>query len=348
MKVDENIGKVIKCNNGAVIHLLGKGSKKGLYLSVCETCARKDPELHGFIVERSLTVIKNTNSTKCGCTSSVKYSELQNRVYLKRLNDDINNTFTVITKSIENRKSDILMYCSRHDFNFKTNITKIREGGYHCKLCKKDAMHRHVQNKKIHNLVAGVGINDSDYQVMVYEDNKVVWTCPFYLLWRGMITRCYTNNKTYDNVTVCEEWHIFSNFKEWMQSQDWEGKHLDKDIMSILNGSPKQYNPSNCLFVPAEVNSFFTKYKNKEFVTGANWCNHARKYRAKGYRKGRHYFLGLFNNPESAHKAWQEWKINILRDIRDGQECVKVKDALDRCVQKMQYEIDNNLITTWL
>lgn len=50
-------------------------------------------------------------------------------------------------------------------------------------------------------MVYGVGINDADYQVQVYdkvrlEDGTIyrrnAWCCPFYRKWRSMLERCYS------------------------------------------------------------------------------------------------------------------------------------------------------------
>lgn len=109
------------------------------------------------------------------------------------------------------------------------------------------------------NLVGGVGVNDSTYPVTVYEGRKQVWMCPFYKCWKSMLIR--TNNKialehrpNYKNVTVCKEWLTFSNFRNWMVDQDWEGNVLDKD----LSGN-NEYSPENCNFISQRLNSFISK-----------------------------------------------------------------------------------------
>ena len=116
-------------------------------------------------------------------------------------------------------------------------------------------------------LVHGVGINDADYitnvtEFVVGNDGKrrqrVVWRCPFYQKWKGMLERSYSEKfkskwTTYKDVTVCKEWHLFSNFKSWMETQDWGGKQLDKDV--LLQGN-KIYCPHACVFVSRQVNMF--------------------------------------------------------------------------------------------
>jgi hypothetical protein len=46
-----------------------------------------------------------------------------------------------------------------------------------------------------------------------------------------MVQSCYdpywlNDNQDDRDATVCDEWKSFSTFKEWMETQDWEGKVL--------------------------------------------------------------------------------------------------------------------------
>lgn len=76
-----------------------------------------------------------------------------------------------------------------------------------------------------------------------------------------MFRRCYSSkykikNETYKNVLCCEEWLLFSNFKSWMEKQEWKGRQLDKDLLSYKN---EVYSPNLCIFVPKEINTFMIK-----------------------------------------------------------------------------------------
>lgn len=101
--------------------------------------------------------------------------------------------------------------------------------------------------------VQGVGIMDADYIVDVREywvengkrKSRLVWSCPFHRKWSDMLVRCYSPKRleyrqSYAGCYVCDEWLTFSNFKSWMEKQDWEGKHLDKDL---LQTGSKVYSP---------------------------------------------------------------------------------------------------------
>ena len=107
---------------------------------------------------------------------------------------------------------------------------------------------------KIGKLVYGVGINDAEYVVVKREEvgnvdgkrkRKTVWRCPFYKTWSSMLRRCYSTKyqercPTYMGCSVSEEWHTFSVFRNWMESQDWQDTQLDKDL--LVEGN-KVYSP---------------------------------------------------------------------------------------------------------
>lgn len=105
----------------------------------------------------------------------------------------------------------------------------------------------HTRHKP--KLVQGIGINDVNYPVQIYESvngvNRRVWICPVYRVWVNMLKRCYGSNDTdyyfsYHGCTVTLEWHVFSQFRAWVVRQDYEAKELDKDILFPGN---KVYSP---------------------------------------------------------------------------------------------------------
>jgi hypothetical protein len=78
-------------------------------------------------------------------------------------------------------------------------------------------------------LVCGVGINDASYEVYQKVDGIKV-ACPFYVKWKSMLERVYVEKNlvkrpSYRNCSVVKDWLRFSAFKEWMQQQNWQGKH---------------------------------------------------------------------------------------------------------------------------
>lgn len=187
-------------------------------------------------------------------------------------------------------------------------------------------------------LVVGVGINDAEYRIVRKETystadgirkQRTVWFCPFYARWSRMLERCYydktiPSRPTYRDCSVCEEWLTFSNFRGWMEKQDWEGKQLDKDILFIGN---KVYSPETCVFVDREVNSFITESAaaRGKYKIGVSWDKQLRKFKAVCGRGG---YLGYYDTEAEAHKAWLTCKLEQAKILAAGQTDPRVAEAL--------------------
>ena len=112
--------------------------------------------------------------------------------------------------------------------------------------------------KQTKRLVYGVGVNNLNEPVKI--NRKVL---KFYDVWKAMIRRCYSEKShikrpTYIGCSVCDEWLILSNFKEWFNIHYREGMELDKDIFIPGN---RVYSPETCRFVPGYINSLMTDAK---------------------------------------------------------------------------------------
>jgi hypothetical protein len=189
-----------------------------------------------------------------------------------------------------------------------------------------------VKNKKIF----GIGVNDADYNVqnMSVVNGKVVriTTCPYYERWYDMFRRVYgrsLNRKfnTYSDLEVCKEWQIFSNFKTWMESQEWEGKFLDKYVLSALTGF-KSYGPECCAFVSMELNGFFVLRGNDRGLYPVGVSKKGDKYSARLNKGDNRVWLGVYNTPEQAHKAWQLAKYNYGVELLKKQTDTRVISAM--------------------
>lgn len=181
-------------------------------------------------------------------------------------------------------------------------------------------------------LVRGIGINDADYAVCETINGKKTM-CHYYSVWVDMFTRCYSDKyhkkkPTYIGCTVAEEWHKFSNFKKWMEKQDWQGKQLDKDVLCVGN---KIYSSENCVFVSALVNSMLTHVRTTkgEYPVGVNYndsCNN--KFMARCHIDGKRKHLGRFATPEEAGKAYKTAKSNEINRIALQQGDERIKNGL--------------------
>ena len=185
-------------------------------------------------------------------------------------------------------------------------------------------------------LICGVGVNDAEYKIAKTKklDGKrvVVWMCPFYSKWICMIGRCYSSKfhekrPTYADCKVCDEWLTFSNFKAWMEKQEWQGKELDKDILVTGN---RVYCKERCMFVDKPINSFFQKPKKSDLLEGVSYFSRDSNYRAQCENPftGKNEHLGYFNCEKSAHQAWRKRKHEIAILLAKSQKDTRVIKAL--------------------
>lgn len=158
-----------------------------------------------------------------------------------------------------------------------------------------------------------------------------------YTTWYNMMKRCYSRefldgNPTYEGCKVCDEWHNFQSFAEWLTKQkNWgkAGYDLDKDLKIIGN---KVYGPDFCSLVPHEVNSVLGRKtfrkKKEEAPDGVSWDAAKRKYIAQCWNgNGKNIHIGRFDCKFQAHDLYKKFKERIVREVAD-----RFKEDLDVCV----------------
>ena len=192
-------------------------------------------------------------------------------------------------------------------------------------------------------LVYGIGVNDADYVVQKKETvgcangvrkQKLVWECPYYRTWTSMLRRCYSTkfqerNPTYKGCSVSEEWLRFSNFKRWMETKDFEGMQLDKDLLFEGN---KVYSDKTCVFVASMVNSFTidSGASRGECLLGVSWNKRVGKFVSRcrnPFTKEREY-LGYFPCELEAHQTWLKRKLELAHQLAAEQTDERVAKAL--------------------
>ena len=196
-------------------------------------------------------------------------------------------------------------------------------------------------------LVYGVGINDLPYRTQVWEyvtENggkrvrKLVFQCPYYSSWKHMLERCYSekhleSRPSYIGTSVCSEWVYASEFKRWMEQQDWSGKCLDKDIISP--GS-KLYSPETCAFVLKATNSFVIASDASRGDCPIGVCLDKRtgKYQAlcQNLFTGKQEHLGYFSTPEEAHEAWRKRKHELAQLVAARESDPRIVEALKKAL----------------
>lgn len=184
--------------------------------------------------------------------------------------------------------------------------------------------------KQKHKKVYGVGINDADYLVTqhfhskIKSERKLLWTCPIYKVWNGMLRRSYDTafkqkQSTYLECSVADEWLVFSNFHKWMIEQPYECMHLDKDI--LVQGN-KVYSKETCCFVPQFINGLLWQKadRQRELPLGVSLKYNRpqagppkRPYScAMATENSKANWVGNFETAEEAHYAWQIKKADMI------------------------------------
>lgn len=171
----------------------------------------------------------------------------------------------------------------------------------------------------------GVATNDLSY--------KETYNCRIYKTWTNMLKRCYSDSyhkeqPSYIGCTVCDDWLVFSKFKQWMSLQDYESKQLDKDLKVIGN---KEYSPDTCLFLSREINSLLIKDRKRQdndLPQGISRKKGRGVFRARLYKQGNQYHLGHFKNVEDAEKVYKEAKQNYLLELSQAPENKEISQYL--------------------
>lgn len=176
--------------------------------------------------------------------------------------------------------------------------------------------------------IYGIGINDADYRIK---------GCPHYRVWAKMLTRCYSSNShkekpSYIGCSVSKEWHSFMSFRSWMRNQDWEGKHLDKDI--ILPGN-KIYSPKTCVFVSRQINSILTKSNLARGKPPSGYgedkdMKRGLRFSVEISMNGARVRLGRYETAEEASAVYREAKRRHLLTTACCEPDIRVKQGLYR------------------
>ena len=171
-------------------------------------------------------------------------------------------------------------------------------------------------------LVYGVGFNDKTKPTWV--DGKPVKE---YELWMSMLSRCFseklqTRQPTYKGCNVSDNFLHYSFFYDWCQEQIGFGKvddkgrywQLDKDLLFVGN---KTYSETTCVFVPQEINSFFTDSGKArgEYPIGVYFHKQKGKFKAYCTVNGKRQYLGLYNTHEEAFAVYKPFKENLCKQL---------------------------------
>lgn len=155
-------------------------------------------------------------------------------------------------------------------------------------------------------------------------------------VWIKMLERCYNpdirefNRYGGRGVYVHESWHNFQIFHKWFDENYLEGCQLDKDLK---NPSCLVYSPETCIFIPSPVNKLLisnNKFRSK-YGVGVT-INKDGFYQAKISLFSKEKFLGLFNNPDDAFKAYKCAKEDHIKVVANMYKKVLPEEAYNTLI----------------
>lgn len=195
-------------------------------------------------------------------------------------------------------------------------------------------MFEYRPSKRVKKPLYGVAVNDAEY-VTAYKDSEgKMQKCPYFAKWEAMLVRVYdkkTQQKRphYVGCSVDPSWLRFSTFRAWMMQQNWEGKHLDKDL--LIQGN-KVYGPNTCVFVSAELNNLMTMSEatrgDLPVGVGTQKVNGHEYFIAQCSMYGKQKRLGYFKTAEEAYAKYKETKLAYIAELADAQTDARLATAL--------------------
>lgn len=146
--------------------------------------------------------------------------------------------------------------------------------GYHTVKQYRDMLDKDVKSKAKYQLKVDNQHQEFlwELQIQSWKDRRNGLSEEEYTIavgvWDGIMKRCYSpETKSYGmyggaGVTVCDEWKDVGNFVKWWKDNHITGWEVEKDILPyIKNISGKQYSPTNCCFMPKEINTWYASLR---------------------------------------------------------------------------------------
>lgn len=200
----------------------------------------------------------------------------------------------------------------------------------HTQKCRSDHLSDRSVKNKHHPSVCGIGyVGVGDYKPKIKGRHTRE-----YVAWRNMLKRCYEydNNPrdfSYEECSVCEEWHNFQNFAKWYSENTYEvpshiSLSIDKDIKMKGN---KVYSPDTCLIVPMRINLFFLRWEYNNGNTGIP-CVYKRS--SGNYKVLVHNaYGGTFTTKEEAIVVRNDLIANMVSELINDYKNIMPKNILE-------------------
>ena len=175
-----------------------------------------------------------------------------------------------------------------------------------------------------------LGITRVDMKKVIFgcavcDSTVAVGRTKCYQKWHGILQRCFDvafqeKEPTYKGCSICNEWLLFSSFKEWYDNHYIEGFEIDKDLLS--NNLRKLYSPDTCVFLPREINHILRRSHKKQengLPYGVFLVDNTI------IAKQGNVYLGAFSTVEEAYKAYLNSKKKRITELAN-----KWKDKIEK------------------
>lgn len=101
-----------------------------------------------------------------------------------------------------------------------------------------------------------------------------------------------------------------------METQSWEGKQIDKDI--LVHGN-KLYSPDTCIFVTHQLNSLILSGGSKG-DKGVSWCKRRLVYRPYCNSGNHTVNLGEYETKREGVNCYLKYKASVVRGASEWDE----------------------------
>ena len=276
--------------------------------------------IHGSFYQTPASHLSNKGCPQRGRLRTIESLSYTTESYIKKAKEIHGDKYDYSQAEYVDYKTHIKITCPKHGDFLQRPFLHLK--GYGCVHCGCSGTKRRI--------LYGVAFVDIDNANSV-ENRKS------YQLWCDMIGRCYSpyiqkRLKTYRDCTVCEEWLVYSKFKDWFDINYIEGYDLDKDL--LVKGN-KIYSPCTCCFIPHSINTLIINCKNKrgEYPIGVSFDKERGKFHStiRIHRKSKG--LGRFNTANEAFLAYKFAKEQHIKEqaekyLKEGSITEKVYKAL--------------------
>lgn len=292
----------------------------------CDTNVLIICPVHGEFPQTPNSHLRGRGCNHCGRERTIKGVTYNTDSFIEKAIKKHGKKFDYSKVEYIDYNTEVCIICPKHgEFWQKPTLHLTRSGCFYCNTSK-------VRRTNLY----GIAIVDT-IDANSPENRKA------YRTWTDMLSRCYNPTMlnrfpTYNDVSVSEEWHTFSNFNKWFNENFIEGYDLDKDL--LVKGN-KIYSAETCCFIPHKINCTINRCQRSRgsLPIGVHYDKARKKYISALKCGMVTKFIGRFNTPLEAFNAYKTAKEKYIKELaekyfQEGKITEKVYNAL------MKYEVE--------